>query len=417
MPDTPSQRVSPRPNPPIPQPSAYSAKPARLLAAARTLLTPLQNGCLLSAAVLREAMTGAFGGTDADGAWLWKDAYDAVEAAVVLFIKRYGTAMRREAGAGPQGPAAMLAMLERVAALEPSHTRRSEEQVRLQQFSTPLPLAYAALQAAMIRPRDRVLEPSAGTGILAVMAHCALRETASQRLYLNELAPTRAGLLEGLFPGVSVDRRNAETLADYLPGLVPSVVLMNPPFSVSPGVERRRHDADLRHIRSAFSMLPPGGRLVAITSHSCIPGSPAWQGAFRSLDPPAQAVFSMAIEGRAYARHGTSFDTRLTVLDRLTREACDDTVTGRSFDPAATASDAAVLLQAVQAQVSPRRPLAPKPGARRPAGGFSLQSPPRVARNGHAAAPDARPASRPAPATVWGPVADLQYDIPAPGSR
>ena len=174
MPDAPSQRVSPRPNPPIPQPSAYSAKPARLLAAARTLLTPLQNGCLLSAAVLREAMTGAFGGTDADGAWLWKDAYDAAEAAVVLFIKRYGTAMRREAGAGPQGPAAMLAMLERLAALEPSHTRRSEEQVRLQQFSTPLPLAYAALQAAMIRPRDRVLEPSAGTGILAVMAHCSL---------------------------------------------------------------------------------------------------------------------------------------------------------------------------------------------------------------------------------------------------
>ena len=406
MPDAPSQRVSPRPNPPIPQPSAYSAKPARLLAAARTLLTPLQNGCLLSAAVLREAMTGAFGGTDADGAWLWKDAYDAAEAAVVLFIKRYGTAMRREAGAGPQGPAAMLAMLQRLAALEPSHTRRSEEQVRLQQFSTPLPLAYAALQAAMIRPRDRVLEPSAGTGILAVMAHCSLGAAAGQRLYLNELAPTRAGLLEGLFPGVSVDRRNAETIADYLPGLVPSVVLMNPPFSVSPGVERRRHDADLRHIRSAFSMLPPGGRLVAITSHSCIPGSPAWQGAFRYLDPPAQAVFSMAIEGRAYARHGTSFDTRLTVLDRLTREACDDAVTGLLLRSRRIAApDAAALLQAVQAQVSPRRPLAPKPGARRPAGGFSLQSPPSVdtqRKRGHA--PDARPAGQPAASAVWGPV-------------
>ena len=218
------------------------------------------RGNRIDVTVLRVALTRAFGGTDAQGAWLWKDAYDAAEAAVVLFMKRYGAAMRREAGAGPNGPAAMLAMLERLAALEPSHTRRSEEQVRLQQFSTPLPLAYGAVQAAMIRPGDRVLEPSAGTGILAAMAHCALRETASQRLYLNELAPTRAGLLEQLFPGVSVDRRNAETIADYLPGLVPSVVLMNPPFSVSPGVERRRHDADLRHIRSAFSMLPPGGR-------------------------------------------------------------------------------------------------------------------------------------------------------------
>ena len=68
----------------------------------------------------------------------------------------------------------MLAMLQAVAALEPSHTLRSEEQVRLQQFSTPLPLAYAALQAAAIRPGDVVLEPSAGTGMLAVMAECAL---------------------------------------------------------------------------------------------------------------------------------------------------------------------------------------------------------------------------------------------------
>ena len=408
--DAPSQRVSPRPNPPVTQPAAYNGKPARLLDAARILLNTLQAGHRLSATVLRVALTRAFGGTDAQGAWVWKDAYDAAEAAVVLFMKRYGAAMRREAGAGPNGPAAMLAMLERLAALEPSHTRRSEEQVRLQQFSTPLPLAYAAVQAAMIRPGDRVLEPSAGTGILAVMAHCALRETASQRLYLNELAPTRAGLLEQLFPGVSVDRRNAETIADYLPGLVPSAVLMNPPFSVSPGVERRRHDADLRHIRSAFSMLPPGGRLVAITSHSCVPGNAAWQSAFRYLDPPAQAVFSIAIDGRAYARHGTSFDTRLTVLDRLTGEQAGGTDTGRSFDPGATAPDAAALLAAVQAHVPPRWPLAPKPGARPPAGGFSLQSPPSVARNGHAATPDARPAGRPEGDSVWGPAAELDYE-------
>ena len=105
---------------------------------------------------------------------MWKDAYEAAEAALVLFLQRYGRAMRDQAGPGAQGPARMLAMLERLAALEPSQTRRSQEQLELQQFSTPLPLAYAVLKAAAVRPGDTVLEPSAGTGMLAVMAQCAL---------------------------------------------------------------------------------------------------------------------------------------------------------------------------------------------------------------------------------------------------
>ena len=411
--DAPSQRVSPRPNPPSSRPPAISDKPARLLAAARTLLVTLQSGRPLSATVLRTALTEAFGATDADGAWAWRDAYDAAEAAVVLFVRRYGMAMRREAGPGPRGPAAMLAMLERLAALEPSHTRRSEEQIRLQQFSTPLPLAYAVVQGAAIRPSDVVLEPSAGTGMLAVMAHCALHAAASRNLHLNELAPTRAGLLLRLFPDVSVNRHNAESIADRLPGFAPSVVLMNPPFSVSPGVQRRRLDADLRHVRSAFSMLLPGGRLVAITSHSCVPGNPAWQSAFRNVDPPENAVFSMVIDGRAYARHGTSFDTRLTVLDRLATEERNKAIAGPSFHPGAKAADAAELLDAVLSHVPPRKPLDPKPVSRPAGGGFSLKPPPSTANNGQAGSADTRTGERPAPATVWGPVAVLDYGAPS----
>ncbi|MYA95541.1 MAG: methylase, partial [Nitrospinae bacterium] len=157
-------------------------------------------------------MTRATGATDAEGAWVWKDAYEAAEAAVVLFLQRYGRAMRQRAGAGADGPAAMLAMLERLAALEPSHTKRSEDQVRLQQFSTPLGLAYAAVRAAALRAGDVVLEPSAGTGMLAVMAQCALGNENS--LHLNEIANTRAGLLARLFPGASVTRHDAEAVAD-----------------------------------------------------------------------------------------------------------------------------------------------------------------------------------------------------------
>ena len=163
--------ASPTPIAPRSRPSTHDA----LYTAATTLLPVLEAGRPLDAKALRDAMIRAFGADDARGAWVWKDAYEAAEAAVVLFIRRHGRTMRRHAGAGPDGPTAMLRMLEAVAALEPSHTRRSEDQVRLQQFSTPLPLAYAALQAAAIQPGDVVLEPSAGTGMLAVMADYSIK--------------------------------------------------------------------------------------------------------------------------------------------------------------------------------------------------------------------------------------------------
>ena len=325
-------------------------KPAALFRAATGLLPALEAGQALDAATLRRAMSTAFGATDAEGAWVWKDAYEAAEAALVLFLQRYARLMRREAGAGPDGPAAMLAMLETLAALEPSQTRRSEEQMELQQFSTPLPLAYAALQAAAIRPGDTVLEPSAGTGMLAVMAQCALGDRTAGALHLNELAGVRAGLLTRLFPDAPVTRHNAEAIADRLPAIAPSVVLMNPPFSVSPGVNRMRHDADLRHLRSAFSMLPVGGRLAAITSANCIPGDAAWADAFERLD--ACVVFSTAIDGRAYARRGTTFDTRLTVLDKGGKDR-----RWHPDRPQTRVTDAAELLAAVAGQVPPRLPV------------------------------------------------------------
>ena len=372
-----------------------TASPARpsagdaLFAAAQALLPVLEAGRPLDAATLRDAMTGAFGASDAEGGWVWKDAYEAAEAACALFLQRYGRGMRRTCGAGTDGPRRMLDMLEAVAALEPSHTRRSEEQVRLQQFSTPLPLAYAALQAAAIRPGDVVLEPSAGTGMLAVMAECALGEQAAGALHLNEYAQTRARLLTRLFPRAVVTAFNAEAIADRLRDVRPTVVLMNPPFSATPGVDRSRHDADLRHVRSAASMLPTGGRLVTITSAHCVLGDVVGR-----LDPPARCVFTMAIDGRAYARRGTGFDTRLTVLERGD---------GPGFELDGTAANAAELLDAVIAQVPKRQPIAPIPVPAGPARDlFGKPVAPKPAtRPRHASTPESRQSHD------WGPVSEL----------
>ena len=108
-------------------------------------------------------------------------------------------------------PAARLAMLDRLAALTPSQTRRSEESQAFQQFSTPIALGFVASIAAALTPADLVLEPSAGTGLLAIFA-----EIDGASLALNELADSRAGLLDRLFPGLAVTRFDAAHIHDHL---------------------------------------------------------------------------------------------------------------------------------------------------------------------------------------------------------
>ena len=316
-----------------------------VIKAARQLLTDLERGRRVDAAVLRSAMEAAFAASDATGAWNWKTAYDACEAATVLFLRRYGAAMRAKA----VSPAAMLPMLLRITSLLPTQTRRSEGSESLQQFSTPIGLAYVASVAAAITPADVVLEPSAGTGLLAILA-----ELAGASLVLNEFAESRAGILSDLFPAVSTTRFDAAHINDHLDaGIVPSVVLMNSPFSAAIHVDRQMREAALRHVGSALARLPAGGRLVTITGANVAPDNPAWTEAFMRLQEQGRVVFSAAIDGAVYAKHGTNIDTRLTVIDRV--PASD--VTSFPASPG-IAPDLPTLLGWVMQHVPARRPIA-----------------------------------------------------------
>jgi hypothetical protein len=95
---------------------------------------------------------------------------------------------------------------------------------------------------------------------------------------------------------------------------------MNPPFSAAAHVEGRVADAALRHIGSALARLAEGGRLIAITGANLAPDNPAWREEFIRLQERGRVAFSAAIDGRVYARHGTSTDTRLTVIDCIPAE-------------------------------------------------------------------------------------------------
>ncbi|SFN93101.1 hypothetical protein SAMN05216224_1294 [Thioclava dalianensis] len=265
-----------------------AANPASAIVAVAEALQPdLAQGLQIDALRLRREMEHAFGGSDATGAWDWKLAYEAGEVALVLFLRKFGRALLARAGS----PAALLPILAKVAGLLPTHTRRSEEMERFQQFSTPLPMGLAALAAAQITPRDLVLEPSAGTGLLAILA-----EIAGGNLSLNELAETRVDLLRLLFPGRPVTRFDAAQIDDHLDASSsPSVILMNPPFSAQANVDGRSTEATARHLRSSLARLAPGGRLVAITGAGFAPDAPASAETFGRMTETAHLVFTSAV--------------------------------------------------------------------------------------------------------------------------
>ncbi|UCI05230.1 strawberry notch family protein [Mesorhizobium sp. B1-1-8] len=327
-----------------PAPAAPVTVAPAILCAADGLLGHLERGERIDLSTLRAAMETAFGASDSAGVWDWKAAYEACEVATVLFLRKYGKALFRKAAS----PAARLAVLAKLVALLPTHTRRSEESQALQQFSTPLPLGLAALAAAAITASDRVLEPSAGTGLLAILA-----ATVGSSLILNELADTRADLLSSLLPTLPVTRFDAAQIDDHLDiSAVPSVVLMNPPFSAMANIAGRVTDAGMRHLASALNRLAPGGRLVAITGANVGPDLPDWCEAFIRLQERGIIVFSATIAGSVYAKHGTTFPTRLTVIDK--RPAANPT----DFPPSpGMAPDVATLLGWIEAMVPPRLPV------------------------------------------------------------
>ena len=326
------------------------SKAGAIHAAARQILVPLEAGRRVDSSLLRAAMEAAFGGSDADGAWDWKSAYEACEGATVLFLRKIAPALRA------RSPSAQLPILGKIAALLPTHTRRSAESQVLQQFSTPIALGLAASAAAALTSADLVLEPSAGTGLLAILA-----ELRGASLCLNEYADNRAELLGLLFPAARVHRFDAAQIHDRLDSsIAPSVVMMNPPFSALAHVDRAMPDAAYRHVASALARLRPRGRLVAITGASFSPDNPTWDGAFSKLQEQGKIVFTAAIDGAVFARQGTTVDTRLTVIDKVPAEDPKAFVASSGLAP-----DASALIAWIEAHVPPRLPFV---------GGVSLSS-------------------------------------------
>lgn len=317
----------------------FSPNEVPAITAARILADDLAAQVPITRKRLSETFTRLTGATDADNRWSLSDTHASVELAQLLYLQATS-----EVTPGSDFAEA-FDCFDRIESLTPIQYNRSEEQIRFQQFSTPLRLAWIAGRAAALSSRNLTLEPSAGTGMLAFWAM-----RSGSKLALNEIHVLRRDALHALFPDAAVSMHDGELIDELLDSTIsPDTVLINPPYSV--GLERGEDGrTGARHLRSALARLAAGGRAVAIM--------PEWfdlHGFMERLRMPLAVRLNASMD-RAFARAGTSISTRLIVLDKV--DDCRSPVTGHIHD----LSELVALVDALPV----RAPLAPPPAPARP---------------------------------------------------
>lgn len=236
------------------------------------------------------------------GAGNARDIYDATEAGMNLYVARSGLDIREV----PRSIESLRAIQDRM----PRQTRRDVTQVELQQFSTPPTEALLVVNAAALCAGMRVLEPSAGTGNIAVLA----RLTGAD-IDTNEIDPRRRSLLE--LQGFTPTAFDAERLDNLLPpDKYYDAVVMNPPFSATGGRVKGHSTAfGARHVEQALRRLKPGGRLVAIVGRGMALDRPKFRAWWARIEGRFRVRANIGIDGAVYAKFGTSFDHQIIVID------------------------------------------------------------------------------------------------------
>ena len=153
---------------------------------------------------------------------------------------------------------------------------------------------------------------------------------------------------------------------------------------------------------------------VAITGACFAPDAPAWAETFARLTETAHLVFTGAVSGSAFAKHGTSFETRISVFDKC-RGGELGGITADLHQP--LSHDAAHLLSRITAEIPPRLELDQVPTAKQ---GRSSPFPGNPARTARTATSTSRatPATPPTNTAPQIEAADLAYslrDATAPG--
>jgi hypothetical protein len=297
------------------RPTAGGASPhtsAELLPGTRELIAAVRHrllaGYIFNNPTFTELTAEHLGGSRMRGTFSSKYAYDVLEVAVNGLLLDDGA----RALMGMEDPLLGLThVLRPLLEQLPTQTDRTHEQQLLQQFSSPPTLAFIAARVLNPRNDDLVIEPSAGTGSLAIWPWAVGAEVLT-----NEISPRRCAMLGML--GFQASEVDAEFFNDLYPAeVVPSAVLMNPPFSSTGGrVERNSSQFGARHFETMLKRLAIGGRLVGVAGEGMRLDKPGFSAWWQEVARRYTVRAVVGLNGREYQKLGTTFDNCLIVIDK-----------------------------------------------------------------------------------------------------
>ena len=197
--------------------------------------------------------------------------------------------------------------------MQPTIAARSSNRIKMQQYSTPLPMAWIANRFAMANKADgKVLEPTAGNGMLVFTVPV-------EQVRANELDETR---LDNLREQGFAEVTQQDATEPFAGGMQYDVVIANPPFGKREAVEydgKMIPGLDPQITLNALTNMKDDGRAAIIIGGNMEYAS---NGAIKIMKPFFTYLYDhynvkgvIDMSGGLYAKQGTTFPTRMILID------------------------------------------------------------------------------------------------------
>lgn len=197
--------------------------------------------------------------------------------------------------------------------MQPTIAARSSNRIKMQQYSTPLPMAWIANRFAMEgKGHGKVLEPTAGNGMLVFTVPV-------EQVHANELDETR---LDNLREQGFAEVTQQDATEPFEGGMQYDVVIANPPFGKREAVEydgKMIAGLDPQITLNALASMKDDGRAAIIIGGNMEYAS---NGSIKSMKPFFTYLYDhynvkgiIDMSGGLYAKQGTTFPTRMILIE------------------------------------------------------------------------------------------------------